>query len=113
MGWLVGELVQQEKTFTNWELTHELLKQKDIDIPISQLQQILDAELALKNNQSLGGTSPSEVSRMIESFEEQLNAIAMRIYTCQTQIEDAHRETLQIVDEVLGNSVISTKGGEC
>ena len=113
VGWLVRELVQQEKTFTNWELTHELLKQKDIDIPISQLQQILDAELALKNNQSLGGTSPSEVSRMIESFEEQLNAIAMRIYTCQTEIEEAHKETLRLVDEVLGNSVISTKGGEC
>ena len=28
VGWLVGELVQQEKTFSDWELTQELLKQK-------------------------------------------------------------------------------------
>ena len=110
VGWLVGQLVQHEKTFTDWELTQSLLKQKDIDIPISQLKQILDAELALQNNQSLGGTSPAEVSRMIERFEEQLNEIAMHIYTCQTQIEDAHKETQRIVDEVLDNPTVPTDG---
>ncbi len=102
VGWLVGELVAQEKTFTDWELTQKLLKQKEIDIPISQLKQILDAELAIQNNQSLGGTSPAEVHRMIANFEAQLNEIASHIYNCQTQIEDAHRETLRIVDEILG-----------
>ena len=58
VGWLVGELVRQEKTFSDWELTQELLKQKEIDIPISQLKQILDPKSAIQNNQSLGGTSP-------------------------------------------------------
>lgn len=101
VGWLVGELVQQEKTFLDWELTQNLLKQKGIDLSISQLKQILDAELAIQNNQSLGGTSPAEVSRMIDGFEKQLNEIAEHIYTCQTQIEDAHKETQRIVDEVL------------
>lgn len=102
VGWLVGELVQQEKTFSDWELTHTLLKQKEIDISVAQLKQILDAELALENNQSLGGTSPAEVRRMIANFEEQLNAIALNIYNCQTHIKDAHRETLRIIDEALG-----------
>ena len=101
VGWLVGELVRQKKTFKDWELTHILLKQKDIDLPISKLKQILDAELAIQNNQSLGGTSPAEVSRMIDGFEEQLNKIAEHIYDCQTQIEDAHKEIQWIVDEVL------------
>ena len=101
VGWLVGELVQQEKTFSDWESTQSLLKQKDIEVSIAQLKQILDAELALQYNQSLGGTSPAEVSRMIGNFEEQLNEIAMGIYNCQTQIEDARSETLRIIDEVL------------
>lgn len=101
VGWLVGELVRQEKTFLDWELTQTLLKQKDIDLPISKLKQILDAELAIQNNQSLGGTSPTEVSRMIDGFEEQLNEIAEHIYDCQTQIEEAHKEIQRIVDEVL------------
>ena len=101
VGWLVGELVQLEKTFTDWELTRKLLKQKESNIPISQLKQILDAELAIQNNQSLGGTSPAEVHRMIDNFKEQLKGIALNISNCQTQIEDAHRETLRIVDEVL------------
>ena len=101
VGWLVGELVAQEKTFLDWELTQNLLKQKDIDLPISELQQILDAELAIQNNQSLGGTSPAEVSRIINSFEEQLNEIAKHIYTCQTQIENAINETQRIIEETL------------
>lgn len=101
VGWLVGELVKQDKTFSDWELTQQLLKQKDIKITLSNLRQILDAELALQNNRSLGGTSPTEVTRMIESFEGQLNQIAMDIYSCQTKIEDAHGETQRIVAEVL------------
>ncbi|MYF99666.1 argininosuccinate lyase, partial [Candidatus Poribacteria bacterium] len=79
VGWIVGELIEQESTFTDLEVTHSLLKQKDIDIPISELKQILDTKLALENNQSLGGTSPAEVSRMIDSLEEQLNEIAKHI----------------------------------
>ncbi len=101
VGSLVGELVKQEKTFTDWELTQTLLKQQGIDIPISQLQQILDPKSAIQNNQSLGGTSPAEVHRMTDNFEKQLNEIAQHIYHCQTQIEKAHRETQQVVDKVL------------
>ena len=105
VGWLVGELVQQEKTFSDWELTQKLLKQREIDIPLAQLKQILDAELAIQNNQSLGGTSPAEVHRMIDTFAEQLNEVASHIYTCQTQIDNAYQETLQIVGKVLDKSV--------
>ena len=101
VGWLVGELVKREKTFADWELAQQLLKQREIDIPISQLKQILDAELAIRNNQSFGGTSPAEVHRMIDTFAEQLNGIAARVDACQMEINDAHRETLRIVDEVL------------
>ena len=110
VGWVVGELVKQEKTFSNWELTQKLLKQKEIDIPISQLKRILDAELAIQNNQSLGGTSPTEVHRMIENFEKQLGEIALHVYNSQTQIEDAHGETLRIIDEFLRIPVIPTEG---
>lgn len=101
VGSIVGELVEQEMTFTDLELTHSLLKQRDIDIPNSELKRILDAESALENNQSFGGTSPAEVSRMIDSLEEQLNEIAKHIYNCQTQIDDAKSETQRIVEETL------------
>ncbi len=101
VGSLVGELVQQQKTFADWETTHTLLKQRGLDIPIAQLKQILDALFALQNNRSLGGTSPAEVRRMITRFEKQLNQILEQLDTCQTQIQDAHRETLQMVQAVL------------
>ena len=105
VGWLVGELVNREKTFSDWELTQELLRKKEIDISIPQLQQVLDPQSAIQNNQSLGGTSPAEVHRMIENFKAQQNEIVSYIHTCQSQIEDAHRETLWIVDKVLAERV--------
>lgn len=101
VGWLVGELHKQDNTFKDLELTQNLLKQKDIDLTISKLNQILDAKLTIQNNQSLGGTSPAEVSRMVDKFEEQLNEIAMHIYNRQMQVDDAHKETIRIVNEVL------------
>ncbi|MCY4404296.1 MAG: argininosuccinate lyase [Candidatus Poribacteria bacterium] len=110
VGWLVGELVENERTFTDLELTHNLLKQKDMDIPIAQLKQILDAELAIQNNQSLGGTSPTEVSRMIDNFEQQLNEMAMHVSSCQTKIDDAYKESQRIVKNVLKGSAEPSVG---
>lgn len=101
VGWLVGELVRQELIFSDWEETHRLLKQKEVNISIPLLQQILDPALALENNQSLGGTSPKEVSRMIDNFEKQLDDIAMNIYTSQTKIDDAYKKTMHEVEKVL------------
>ena len=77
---------------------------------LSNSSRFLDAKLAIQNNQSLGGTSPKEVRRMIDDFEEQLNEIALNICNCQSQIEDAHRETLRIVDEVLRKPTVPTEG---
>ena len=108
VGWLVGELVQREKTFTDWDLTQYLLKQRDIDIPIEELKQILDAELAIRNNQSLGGTSPAEVNRMIGSFEERLVKIEKQRQTCQTQIQAAHQYTYQVTEQVLAGQSVHT-----
>ena len=101
VGWLVGELVKQELTFLNWDQTRTLLKQKEVDISILQLQQILDPAFALENNQSLGGTSPKEVGRMIDSFQRQLDDFSIIIYTNQTKIEDAYKMTKYEIDKVL------------
>ena len=42
---------------------------------------------------------------MIDNFEEQLDEIASYIYACQTGIDDAHRETLRIVEDILERPV--------
>ena len=89
VGWLVGELVQKGKSFLDWDLTHSTLKQKDINISITDLQQILDPRCALQNNKSIGGTSPAEVNRMIVNLEEKRNEIATTIKNCQIQIDNA------------------------
>lgn len=101
VGAVVGQLVQAGKTFADWEFTQQLLKQQNVDIPISQLKQILDAELAVQNNRSLGGTAPAEVQRMIANFEGQLREITADIATCEASIAAARRETHRHVEAVL------------
>ena len=110
VGWLVGELIKQGKSFLDWESTHALLKQKDINIPILEIQQILDARCALQNNKSLGGTSPAEVNRMIETLERQINEITTTINNYQKQIDNARNETLRIINEALKEPKPNTKG---
>ncbi|RKU25954.1 argininosuccinate lyase [Candidatus Poribacteria bacterium] len=100
VGWLVGELVKQNLTFSDWDHTHTLLKQKEVDISISKLQNILDPAFALENNQSLGGTSPKEVCRMIDRFQIQLDDFNKIIYTNQIKIEDAHKMTVHEIDKI-------------
>ena len=92
VGNVVGGLAKQGKTFEYWEETQELLRSEGIDLSISQLQRILDPKLSIHNNQSLGGTSPVEVKRMVGEFESKLNGIENQIHLRQEQINTAHSE---------------------
>ncbi len=104
VGAVVGELVRQEKTFADWDVTQGILKQHGIDVSLERLKAVLDAESALRNNRSFGGTSPAEVERMCADFETQLEKNAARTAECRAKIVDAHQETHRIVAEVLAGS---------
>jgi len=106
VGGVVGDLVKMGKTFQDWADTQKLLQSRDIDLPIPQLQRILDPRQALHNNRSLGGTSPSEVKRMAGEFDARLNEIDEQIRSRQEQIDAAHQQTLKIIEQVLAGKGI-------
>ena len=107
VGGVVGDLVKMGKTFQDWEETQRLLQHRRVDLSISQLQSILDPKLALHNNRSLGGTSPAEVKRMADEFEEKLNEIEAKTRARQDQIQYAYQLTLQVIEQVLAGKTIA------
>ena len=107
VGGVVGDLVKTGKTFQDWDETQRLLQRMGVDLPISQLQSILDAKHALCNNQSLGGTSPAEVKRMVGEFEAKLDEIDAQIKTRQDGIDKAHQFTLEVIEQVLDGKAVA------
>jgi argininosuccinate lyase len=107
VGSVVGGLAKQGKTFGDWNETQKLLRSEGIDLSLPQLQHILDPKLSLRNNRSLGGTSPAEVKRMVGEFEEQLSEIDSRIRSRQEQINAAYQKTLLIIEQVLDGKAIA------
>ncbi len=101
VGSVVGSLAKMGKTFQDWEETQKLLQSEGIDLSVTQLQRILAPKLSLRNNRSLGGTSPAEVRRMVEVFEGQLNEIDYQIRSRQEQIDAAYQKTLRIIEQVM------------
>ncbi len=106
VGGIVGDLVKMGKTFKDWEETQQLLQNRGINLAIPELQRILDPKLALHSHRSLGGTSPTEVRRMVDGFEGKLDELEAQIRTRQDGIQAAHQRTLQIIEQVLAGTPI-------
>jgi len=104
VGGVVGKLSQQGETFANLEQTGSLLKEMGIKIADVDLVQILDARQALNRNQSVGGTSPTEVKKMIKEFSEALSHIENQIKRQTQQIQQAYHRTQQLVQEAINGS---------
>ncbi|MCZ6675783.1 MAG: argininosuccinate lyase [Candidatus Poribacteria bacterium] len=108
VGGVVGALAKMGKTFHDWDDTQKQLQARGIDLPIPQLQRILDPILALHHNRSFGGTSPREVKRMVGEFETKLNEIDDQIRARQEKIDTAHQKTARIIEQVLDGKEIAT-----
>ncbi|RKU38958.1 hypothetical protein C6496_03910 [Candidatus Poribacteria bacterium] len=107
VGNIVGGLAKQRETFGAWKETQELLHSEGIDLSIPQLQRILNPKRSLHNNQSSGGTSPTEVKRMAGEFEAKLDEIDNQIHSRQEQINAAYQKTLRITEQVLDGKTIA------
>lgn len=108
VGGIVGDLVENGLTFAELEETQKLLVERDVEIDISTLKEILDPKLAITKNKSLGGTSPAEVKRMSAEYESKLEKIETKLEAKRKRIEEAKNLTEEIVKKVLsGGDFIS------
>ncbi|MFT4551773.1 MAG: argininosuccinate lyase [Chlamydiales bacterium] len=101
VGYVVGELVEEGKNFTDYKRTQELLADKDIVINEADLDRVLNPEQVIEKYNSLGGTSPVEVERMIEAMYSELSDQSHHIADIDNRIDTARNETAEIVRLVL------------
>ena len=100
VGSVVGGLAAIKHNFSNLEATRKLLKDKGVDVTIDELRTILAPLLAIKNNKSSGGTSPSEVKRMVCEFDAQLEQMKSGIAEKRDRIKSAQKLTDDIIQSV-------------
>ena len=100
VGGVVGKLTTAETNFSNLEETHKLLKERGINVTVDDLRAILSPSLAIENNQSLGGTSPSEVKRMAREFGVRIAQIKADIGQKRAKIKAAQKLTDDLIKSV-------------
>ena len=113
VGGIIGDLVEKGATFDDLEETRKLLQFRGVDLSTPQLQGILDSNLLLRGNFSLGGTSPAEVRRMTSEFDAELRDMDAEILLRQEQIDVAYKQTHQIIEEVIAGKAISEVDSPC
>jgi argininosuccinate lyase len=106
VGFVVGQLVEEGKNFTDKERTKELLAEKEINISDEDYEAVLNPECVIRNYTSLGGVAPKEVTRMIVEIKEQCNNSKKALSLVVSRIDHAKSETRQLVTAILkGNTV--------
>ncbi len=100
VGTVVKELVKEKIDFRDVKHTREILKKHRVDIPLEELDSILDPRKAIEMNRSLGGTSPGEVRRMIKKLSGMVDRRIEDIEKRGGRIEDARKLTAEMIQEI-------------
>lgn len=108
VGGTVGALVAEGKTFADLERTRELLAERGVHIEQATLQELLDPKLAVTRSQSLGGTSPVQVRRMVKGLEAAVSRFEDMVRERQSRIDQARARTASLVDDVLNGKPLAS-----
>ncbi|MSR88137.1 MAG: argininosuccinate lyase [Candidatus Margulisbacteria bacterium] len=101
VGYVVGQLVEEGKNFTDKARTKELLAEKNIEISDEDYDKVLTPSSVIYEYTSQGGVAPKEVSRMITQMQKQNAQFIAQMNQDKTRIKTAQQETSRIVNAVL------------
>jgi argininosuccinate lyase len=102
VGHVVGELVARGKSFKDRHTTKELLKSQGISISDEDFANTLDPAKVVENQNSPGGTSSREVSRMIQAMQKELDSAHAVLSARIAVAHEAHEKTRAVAQEILG-----------
>jgi argininosuccinate lyase len=101
VGYVVGELAARGKNFKDRETTRELVRSQGISVSDEDFENALDPEKVVENQNSRGGTSSREVTRMIQAMQRELDS-AQAVLSARIAVEhEAHEKTRAIALEIL------------
>ena len=100
-GTVVKDLVSKGKDFRDAKYLREALKKMGMEISDKDLGEALDPMKAVSRTNSIGGTSPNEVKRMIKDMrnqikerEDKLNGRILKIQAAQKMTEKAVKDLI-------------------
>ncbi|MDD5111832.1 MAG: argininosuccinate lyase [Candidatus Altiarchaeota archaeon] len=108
VGNLVATLVEEGKSFKDFDTVDRVLKMSGIGISFNDLRDIIDSKKAVQAYKSEGSTSPKEVAAMIGEFEESIRRHEKGIKQRRERIEGAKRLTESVVKSVLSGKKIKS-----
>ncbi len=100
-GKLVKSLVKKGKNFNDISDVKKMLKKNGIEIPDTELKNLLDPKKAVSATRSTGGTSPAEVARAAKSLKKELLVKEKSLKEKREKIDSARKETEKLVGEIV------------
>jgi hypothetical protein len=101
VGYVVGELAARGKNFKDKQTTKQLLKSQGITISDEDFENTLDPQKVVESHNSRGGTSSREVSRMIQSMQQELASAHTELNARVAAEKQAHDKTLTVAQEIV------------
>ena len=101
VGYVVGKLVEEGKTFEDKERTKELLAEKDIVISDKDYEETLNPEKVIRNYTCCGGVAPQEVKRMISNMKKESTSYQQNISDIESRVKESKEKTEKIVSLIL------------
>lgn len=96
---LVGDLYRRNENFSNTQFCFEHLKKWDIKAPDSEVLAVLNPTHVMKTYTSLGATSPSSVSHIIDTYTAKLGEHRHVLQADQTRVKRAYDASRSLASE--------------
>ncbi len=104
VGFVVGQLVEEGKNFTDRARTMVLLAEKGIAINDEDYDKVLTPSAVIYEYTSQGGVAPKEVARMVTKMQKEGAEFGAQVSQIKHRLQSAQKETAQIVDAVINRN---------
>ena len=110
VGSLVGTLVGEGKTLDDHRRVQEVLGEHGEELTLDEIASVVDPQLCLRQQRSLGSTGPAEVRRMHRSLTATVTKSRQETAKAREAVAAARQQTARIVKHVLAGKPLAKAG---
>jgi argininosuccinate lyase len=110
VGSLVGTLVRESKTLDDHARVQEVLREHGEELTLEEIASVVDPQLCLRQQRSLGSTGPREVRRMQKALAKATADSRREAEDARAAVAAARAQTAGIVKHVLAGKALAKAG---
>lgn len=110
VGSLVGTLVREGKTLDDHQRVQEVLRDHGEELSLDEIASVVDPQLCLRQQRSLGSTGPAEVRRMQRSLASAVAKARQDTAKAREAVTAARQQTARLVQHVLSGKPLAKAG---